>query len=139
MSSRKKIANMVFGKGEVCMTKTLLWKSEQEIKKMEEEIVVYRREKLPALAPSSFSYRLYELYLQKVRNQCIELKEKIMQEAGEKEAYLMEQFLKLLLERMTKIKQQDCITLDDYPADEMAKKWKENHEKLIKHLEGELL
>ena len=120
-------------RGDSYMGKALLLMIGNNVARMEDEIVVYRKTKLPMLSPSGFSYQLYERYLERIRMQWYELAEKIIEVDGSEEACLMEILKELLRARMEEIIKQDYITLEDYPEDEMVKNIKEYHDFLLNH------
>lgn len=95
----------------------------QQLEQMEEEILSARKEVQDKLAPSSFSYFLYEKKVEKYRNLWDELKEaQTEQSYGERE--------KLIQERITEIIKQNNISQEDYPQNERIRERKERHEKI---------
>ena len=94
----------------------------QQLEQMEEEILSARKEAQDKLAPSSFSYFLYEKKVEKYRNLWDELKKtQTEQNYGEWE--------KLVQERIAEIVKQNNISQEDYPQDERIRERKERHEK----------
>lgn len=89
-------------------TKEHFYAFDADIRQMEDQILWYRKEKLDALAPSSFSYYLYEQKIQKFRREWEFLLEECQDPNWEK----VEQHIK---ERMKELLKQDDISLEDYP------------------------
>ena len=104
-----------------------LWKKEYfyafdaDIRQMEDQIFWYREEKSDALAPSSFSYYLYERKVKNFREEW-----ELLWEEGE--CPDGEQVEKHIRERMAELLKQDDISLDDYPEDKTILEVKKIHE-----------
>jgi len=98
---------------------------DSDIRQMEDQIFWYREEKLEGLAPSSFSYYLYERKVREFRREWEMLRE-------ECEAPDWERLEKHIRERMIELIKQDNITLEDYPENEIVREVKEIHEKYCK-------
>ena len=94
----------------------------QQLEQMEEEILAARKEQKNQLAPSSFSYFLYEKKVEQYRRLWEAFKEtQTERKDGEWE--------RLIQERIAEIIKQNNISQEDYPQNERIRERKERHEK----------
>lgn len=111
------------------MSKTLLLAVGEDIAALEEEICEYRRTKLHTLAPSAFSYHLYEVKLAALRTEWELCKKGVLENPDlnfEKDE-IREKLETLLYERMAEVKKQNDIQVDDFPENEEFQKMKMLH------------
>ena len=99
----------------------------QQLAQMEEEILSSRREQQNKLAPSSFSYFLYEKKVEKYRETWTTL-QKTRIEYGDK-LCCVDEWEKLIQERIAEIIKQNHISQEDYPQNEQIRKRKERHDR----------
>ena len=99
----------------------------QQLEQMEEEILSCRREQQNKLAPSSFSYFLYEKKVEKYRELWNELR--IAHDKAVDRQFCYDEWERLVQERIAEIIKQNHISQADYPLNEHIRERKERHEK----------
>lgn len=101
-------------------TKEHFYAFDADIRQMEDQILWYRKEKLDALAPSSFSYFLYEKKIKEFRKEW----EFLWEECRDMDWESLEEHI---IERMKELMKQDDITLEDYPDNEIIREVRKIH------------
>lgn len=91
------------------------------IRQMEDQILWYREEIADVLAPSGFSYYLYERKVKEFRKEWERLCEEYEHPDWEK-------LEKHIRERMAELLKQDAISLEDYPENPIVQEVKNIHE-----------
>lgn len=109
-------------------TKEHFYAFDADIRQMEDQILWYRKVKLDVLAPSSFSYYLYERKVEEFRKEW----ENLQEECKTSDWKSLEQHIR---KRMMELIKQDDITLEDYPDNEIVLEVRKIHKKQCKKWE----